>query len=108
MDAFLLDQLSQPEHSLIGAVRGYAEPMTGLPSKLGAIRAATRALIAGSVPHALIGGLAVGIRSGVPRATLDVDFAVPSNSDKHGLAALLTEAEFAFVGQFPRSITSST
>jgi hypothetical protein len=63
-----------------------------------------RAVLEQSVPHALIGGLAVGIRRGVPRATLDVDFAVPSVADKPGLVTLLTNAGFKFVGQFPHGV----
>jgi hypothetical protein len=46
----------------------------------------------------------VGVRSGVPRATLDVDFAVASSAEKPALIALLVEAGFAFVGEFPHSL----
>ena len=33
-------------------------------------------------PYALIGGIAVGLHSGIPRATLDIDLAVPSDTDR--------------------------
>jgi hypothetical protein len=65
----LLDQLAQREHVLIAGTTSGGQTMSELPSKLDAIRAATRALTAAHVAHALIGGLAVGIRSGIPRAT---------------------------------------
>lgn len=100
----ILEQLAQREHLLIAAAKGYAPAVNGLPSKLGAIQAASHALRSGGIPHALIGGLAVGIRSGVPRATLDVDFAVPSSADRPGLVALLVSADFVFIGEFPHSI----
>ncbi len=74
------------------------------PDKLGALRAGARALSDACIPFALIGGLAVGIRSGVPRATLDIDIAVPSSADPDGLIELLTSAGFSFVGRFAHSI----
>jgi hypothetical protein len=103
-EGLVLEQLSQREHLLIAAARGSSVQMTELPSKLSAIEAASRALLAAGVPHALIGGLAVGIRSGVPRATLDVDFAVPCGADKQALVQLLIAVEFTFTGQFAHSI----
>ncbi len=102
--AVLLEEISQREHLLIAVARGYSPVVGELPSKLDAIRAAVAALSAAAIPHALIGGLAVGIRSGVPRATLDVDFAVPSNVDKDVLQTLLLAAGFTFTGRFPHSL----
>lgn len=58
-----------------------------LPDKLGALESATTAFTAMGASYALISGLAVGIRSGVPRATLDVDFAVPTHVDRNALIA---------------------
>ena len=104
LDAFLVEQLSRREHLLIAAANRYSQGMTGLPTKLGAIEAVTRALTVAGVAHALIGGIAVGIRTGIPRATLDVDFAVPSSADKQQLIELLLAVDFAFVGQFPHSL----
>jgi len=49
----------------------------------------TRAFAAAGASYALIGGVAVGIRSGVPRATLDVDFAVSTGADRNSLIELM-------------------
>lgn len=74
------------------------------PDKLAALRAAFGALSAANVPHALIGGLAVGVRSGIPRATLDVDIAVESSTDLTEVRERLVAAGFVFVGLFPHSL----
>jgi hypothetical protein len=55
------------------------------------------------VPYALIGGVAVGIRSGVPRATLDVDFAVTSTADRDMLASALEARGVKRKGNFALS-----
>jgi hypothetical protein len=99
-----LAELAEREHLLIAAANGYALDVSSLPDKLGAIGAATVALQAAGVAHALIGGLAVGIRSGVPRATLDIDFAVPSTSDRRALEQALTAAGFTLTGAFQHSL----
>lgn len=96
--------LSERERLLISAAGGYGHDMAVQPDKLGALRATALALSDARVPFALIGGLAVGIRSGVPRATLDIDVAVPSSADLEGLTALLTSAGFSLVGRFAHSI----
>ena len=46
--------------------------------KIGALGDAVRALEAIGAAHALVGGVAVGIRTGVPRATLGTDLTVRS------------------------------
>ena len=99
-----LSQLAEREHLLIAASRGYGLDVSSLPDKLGALRAATSALSTARVGHALIGGLAVGIRSGIPRATLDIDFAVPSGSDRAALGKILVAASFQLIGSFAHSI----
>jgi Nucleotidyl transferase AbiEii toxin, Type IV TA system len=99
-----LARLAEREHLLIAAAKGYRLDVSSLPDKLGAIQAATLALQSAGVAHALIGGLAVGIRSGVPRATLDIDFAVTSSSERSALEQILTAAGFQLVGTFPHSI----
>src|SRR5688572_22245311 len=86
--------LAEREHVLIRSAVGYPGPVTELPSKLHALRDAARTLTGANVPHALIGGLAVGIRSGVPRATLDVDLAVSTSADRSAVTALLVAAGF--------------
>jgi hypothetical protein len=96
--------MSQREQLLIAASRGYAPSVAALPDKLAAIKAASAALHGSGVAHALIGGLAVGIRSGVPRATLDVDLAIPSTIDRAATIRALLGAGFALIGEFPHSI----
>jgi len=92
------------EHLLISAAAGYARPVSELPDKLSAISSATAVLTAQKVRYALIGGLAVGVRSGVPRATLDVDFAVHTSFDRDSLCARFEEHGFKETGRFAHSI----
>jgi hypothetical protein len=96
--------LAEREHLLIRAVSGYSPFVSALPDKLQAVRAAVTTLLAAAAPHALIGGLAVGIRAGVPRATLDVDFAISTSVDRSLVIARLVAAGFELVGKFPHSI----
>jgi hypothetical protein len=49
-----------------------------IDEQLQALVDATTVLAGMGVSHALIGGIAVGVRSGVPRATMDVDLTVAS------------------------------
>ena len=74
------------------------------PDKVAAIRDAVQVMDGLGVLYALIGGLAVGIRSGVPRATLDVDFAVPSKTDLNRLSEALEARGFSLVGRFEHSL----
>jgi hypothetical protein len=83
---------------------GYTSNVTELPDKLGALEAAAGAFAEHGVAYALIGGLAVGIRSGVPRATLDVDFAVLTTVDRQWLSDVLSARGFVQTGVFPHSI----
>jgi hypothetical protein len=78
--------------------------MAVLPDKLGAVAAALAIFHGHSIPYALIGGLAVGLRSGVPRATLDVDFAVSTSVDRSAVAGLFVQHGFRLTGQFAHSI----
>lgn len=96
--------VSQREQALITRRVGYAGPVAGAPDKLAAIRAAAAAFAENGVVYALIGGVAVGLRSGVPRATLDVDFAVPSSVDRAWLIERLGASGFRRTGSFPHSI----
>ena len=72
--------------------------------KPGALRDAVRALEQVSAPCALIGGVAVGIRSGLPRATLDTDLAVVSTADRAAVVQALVQAGFSLRGQFEHSV----
>lgn len=78
--------------------------MGAAPDKLAALRDAVATFTELAIDYALIGGLAVGVRSGVPRATLDVDFAVPSEVDRERLAHGLAGRGFAAAGQFAHSL----
>ena len=73
-------------------------------NKVDAIVAATLVFHAQKTSFALIGGVAVGIHSGVPRATQDVDFAVSTHSDFAALIGAFEAAGFVLKGQFAHSI----
>lgn len=96
-------EVTRREQILSSRRAGYAGGVTELPDKLGAIRAAIGVFGEHRVPYALIGGLAVGIRSGVPRATLDVDIAVASSVDRAWLAERMVERGFRLTGEFAHS-----
>ena len=92
------------ERVLISAWRGGDADMPDSPDRIAALRDATRALRSIGAPHALIGGLAVGIHSGVPRATLDIDVAVASATDRARIIECLDRAGFRKTGEFPHSV----
>ena len=73
------------------------------PDKLAALADAARALEQARAAFALIGGLAVGVHSGVPRATLDVDLAVVSMSDRSVIVETMRNAGFRLTGEFEHS-----
>ena len=78
--------------------------MGDLPDKLGAIEAASAAFVEGGIAYALIGGVAVGIRSGVPRATLDVDFAISTTADLDATTAAFAARDLRRTGVFAHSL----
>jgi hypothetical protein len=78
-------------------------PMTDTPDKVAALVDTVRALDRLGALHALVGGVAVGIRSGVPRATLDTDIAVRSTVDLRQLIEALTGAGLRLTGTFAHS-----
>ena len=88
----------------LAAARAYPAKVAQLPDKVDAIAAAVAAFGDAAVPYALIGGVAVGIRSGVPRATLDVDFAIPSTADRDAVTAALAARGFRRTGVFAHSM----
>lgn len=96
--------ISEREHRLIAAGSGYAASMSVLPDKLGALGAMVRVLVSANIGHALIGGLAVAIRSGVPRATLDVDIAVVTSANRAAVGELCVAAGFTLTGEFAHSL----
>lgn len=71
--------------------------------KLTAIRAVVEAMQKAGLDYALIGGVAVGLQSGVPRATLDVDIAAPTYAPCGQLHAVLSSLGFQAMGFFAHS-----
>ena len=78
--------------------------MEATATKVAALIDTVRTLDAIGLMHALIGGLAVGVHSGVPRATLDVDLACASDADRAQVVERLTRAGYRLVGEFPHSV----
>lgn len=72
--------------------------------KVAALRDVSRALDAIAAPHALIGGVAVGVRTGIPRATLDTDLAVASSVERRSVVDALVAAGFTLRGEFAHSV----
>jgi len=75
-----------------------------LEDKLAALESAEAVFSQNELPYALIGGLAVAVRSGVPRATLDSDFAVPSSVDRAWLSDRFAAVGFQLKGRFPHTL----
>jgi hypothetical protein len=71
----------------IASARG--APMAESPDKIAALADVARALDRLGAAHAVVGGVAVGIRSGVPRATRDTDIAVQSTARREALVDVL-------------------
>ena len=72
--------------------------------KVGALADVVGALAGLSVPCALIGGVAVGVRSGVARATMDTDLAIPSTADRPAVIAAMLGTRFVLRGEFAHSV----
>lgn len=72
--------------------------------KIAALLDTARTFDAAQVRYALIGGVAVGVHSKTPRATLDVDLAVLSTVDREQIAAILKKAGYRLVGTHAHSI----
>ncbi|HLF70477.1 MAG TPA: hypothetical protein VI541_05925 [Actinomycetota bacterium] len=63
-----------------------------------------RTLRAANIPFALIGGIAVGIRSGIPRATDDIDVAVATTAARSAVTQVLEAVGFTFQREFEHSV----
>ena len=74
------------------------------PDKLAALIDTVRALETAGVRYALIGGLAVGIHTTVPRATIDVDVAAHSAAGRQVAVEALERAGFKKTGEFEHSV----
>lgn len=75
-----------------------------VPDKLAAVVVAVRALDHCGAPHALIGSVAVGLRSGIPRATIDTNIAVRSAVERDTLVEALSAAGLRLTGTFAHSL----
>jgi hypothetical protein len=89
---------------LIAAHRGKLLQMPEAPDKVAALLDTAKTLAAAGVRYALVGGVAVGIHTGVPRATADVDLAIPSTTDRDAVKAALAAAGFRLAGEFRHSV----
>ena len=69
-----------------------------------ALADAARVFEEAGVPYALIGGVAVALHTGIPRATLDLDFAVDSRTDLEVLGRTFEAAGFQVGGRFAHSL----
>lgn len=78
--------------------------MDDAPDKLAALVDVVRALDRLGAPHAVVGGVAVGIRSRVPRATLDTDVAVRSTVERSSVTEALAGAGLRLTGTFAHSL----
>ena len=72
--------------------------------KLAALTDLVKALDRLGAAHAVVGGVAVGIRSGVPRATIDTDVAVRSAIERGAVIDALTGAGLRLTGTFAHSL----
>ncbi len=91
------------EWTLIAARVGQVGEVPEGADKVRALLDAVSVLDAGGVPYALIGGVAVGLHTGVPRATLDTDLAVHTASRGSALVTALVAAGFESRGTHPHS-----
>jgi hypothetical protein len=98
----VIASLTAREHLRIASSQGAA--VDGSPDKSAALADVARALDGIGAPHALVGGVAVGIRSGVPRATLDTDIAVRSTIGRHAISDALASAGLQVTGTFAHSM----
>lgn len=109
MDASAADRLEQiaaasiRDRILIKARWGALCDMDHTADKTAALIDLAAALDAIDAGYALIGGVAVGIHAGVPRATLDTDVAVVSTADRTAVIAAMNRAGFRLVGEFAHS-----
>jgi hypothetical protein len=95
-------RITARERWLIASSRGVA--MDESPDKIAALADVAQALDRLGAAYAVVGGVAVGIRSGVPRATIDVDIAVRSTVSQDAIVAALTGAGLQKRGEFAHSL----
>lgn len=95
-------RISARERLLIASSRG--TPMDDSADKVSSLGDVVRALDRLGAAYAVVGGVAVGIRSGVPRATIDIDIAVRSTVERDRVVGALTAAGLRHAGTFSHSL----
>lgn len=90
------------DRALIAAYEGRTMEASG--GQLDTLLDAARALTQAGIEFALIGGFAVGIRSGSPRATNDVDFAITTKVAVDSAVSALESAGFSVTGRVEHSV----
>jgi hypothetical protein len=88
----------------MAALPGEGERMAEAADKALALLEAVRVFESLGAPYALIGGVAVGLHAGVPRATLDTDFAVHTSHRGARLLAAFAAEGFALRGEHSHSV----
>ena len=78
--------------------------MTQSGGQLDALLDLSRQLRSKGIRYALIGGIAVGIRSDTPRATDDIDIAVATSSTRRDVISALEAAAFELTGEYEHSV----
>lgn len=78
--------------------------MAETPDKVAALIEVAQALGRIGASHAVVGGVAVGIRTGIPRATLDTDIAVHSTADRGRVTRALVDAGLVLKGEHVHTI----
>jgi hypothetical protein len=99
-----IQALSRRDRRLGAAFRDEEVRVETQPEKLTALVDTARSLDAADVPYALIGGVAVGVHSGTPRATFDVDVAASTLAGREKAVAALVRAGFEKTGEFAHSV----
>ena len=100
----LVSELTCRDQRAIASARG--ESTVAEPSSLeSALIDASRLLTAEAVPHALIGSIAVSVRTGWARATPNVDFALQSATSRESPVAAFVTAGLQHKGAFEHTVT---
>lgn len=97
-------RLSARERALIAAARRGEAGVEPSPDKKQALEDVVEALDADGIPYALVGGVAVGLRSGLPRATVDTDLAVATAVERARVIDALTRAGLSLRGEHPHTL----
>lgn len=97
-------RLTTREWRRIAAARGDEVAEESSPDKLAALEEVVAVLEAHDLPYALVGGVAVGLRSGLPRATVDTNLAVATTVDRSRVIEVLRGGGFELRGEFIHTV----